>query len=270
MTLWNRGGPVLLAVLALALCACGEPESEGRGRLEQSGPVDDEPEEEGSVSDEPSEPVEGQTGATEAGSQCAAVLGVTDQDELGEARQDYREMGLVEAMEQIDPVRHVASAFQTPDARAEFEDVDAMTVFAPVSPAFHERSVEQSSADDEDESADDDSYTRWPASTLLRAHSVTDESLAVGELVEQGEVTLADGTVMVVESDDGVARVTRDGITADVLCGDIEVDNGFIHVIGAVLFENEETDVEDDVPGSNQEVPFRVSDAPGTEPPGER
>src|SRR5665811_737086 len=132
-------------------------------------------------------------------------------------------MDLVSALEEIDAVSHVASSFQTPDARQEFEDVGEMTVFAPVSDAFTQRSLAQSGAEDLDESADNNSYTQWPATTLLRAHLVPEESLSMSELLERGEVTLADGSRLEILLEDGVARVWRDTVTADVLCGDIQV-----------------------------------------------
>ena len=261
MTLWTRRGPLLLAVLALAVSACGDPISEGRGRLEQSGPDDAETEQPAVDEGEPTAPVEGQTGTTDIGSECAAILGVEEDQPLDAARQDYRELDLVSALEEIDELSHVSSSFQTPDAREDFSELEEITLFAPVSEAFNARALEESGPDSEDESADDNSYTQWPASVVLSAHLIGGESLSIAGLAEQGEVELADGTTIEVTSDEGVATVTRGDLTAEVLCGDIEVDDGFIHVIDTVLFENEETDMEDDELGSNQEVPRRGSDA---------
>lgn len=68
-------------------------------------------------------------------------------------------------------------------------------------------------------------------STILTFHVVAGESLDLQGLIDAGEVTTVQGGTLTIEASDDLATVNG----AAVLCGNVQVANGTVHIIDTVL-----------------------------------
>lgn len=68
-------------------------------------------------------------------------------------------------------------------------------------------------------------------STILTFHVVAGESLDLQGLIDAGEVTTVQGGTLAIEASDDLATVNG----AAVICGNVQIANGTVHIIDTVL-----------------------------------
>lgn len=198
------------------------------------------------------------SGEAEAGAPdgCTDVLADADIDGA-DGQQNVRaamaDLAVADALAAVPALAPIGSSLETL-ADDVIDPESGFTLFAPSS----------AEADDAD---DDDSRTEYSADEIIGAHVIADEIVDAESLLEAESVGLADGSTLEVAQGDYVT-VSRDGIDARVICPDIEVDGGVVHIVDAYLF-----DPADDEEGADDDASVEDSDdqVPGTEPsqPGE-
>jgi uncharacterized surface protein with fasciclin (FAS1) repeats len=94
------------------------------------------------------------------------------------------------------------------------------TIFAPYNDAFAEVEDLESILEDEE-----------LLSSILSYHVVAGESLDLQGLVDAGNVTTVQGGDLAIEASEDLATVNG----ANVICGNVQVANGTVHIIDTVL-----------------------------------
>lgn len=221
--------PVILAVVVAMAVSCDDIRDQDAGTEEAADPE---------ASAEPS------VGAQAA---CGDVL--KDVDGGVSALAD---MDVVSALEEIPQLTRTAAALSAPEIGDELESADEVTIFAPLdSDAQPTQGDAEDDAQDDDDTTDDERLSERP-SPEPGAYVAPGGALSLDAIIEEGAVEVADGGVLTAEVDKDAQRVllTREDASTEVICSDIEVRNGVIHIVDQepvpVPEEDVNTESEDD------------------------
>jgi uncharacterized surface protein with fasciclin (FAS1) repeats len=177
----------------------------------------------------------------------AADLGAEDDASLREAARDRP---MADVLADLDDLQLIASSLQTIG-----DDVlpagETLTLFAPLDGALVP----------DDTAAGDDAAeaTELPADALLRAHAAIG-SHELADADGDAELELLDGSLLTAAAADGDAEVQREDRSATVLCPDLEVADGVLHVVDDVLITPTDPDAHDGAEADTEGTPGFTDD----------
>lgn len=194
--------------------------------------------------------------ATPFGPECDRILAEADEDAETLATYDT-----ASALQRLTEFDELVALVQQAGLTVELTDVEQITVFAPLRGSLdadaEELDGEQPVDDDADAARDDEPATPDdPAATAddptpeedaaelevddleeaLGRHVITDQTLDAQQLTQaQGLVTIAGADLAVTAPEEQRLEVEVEGATAGVVCGNLQTQDGYVHVIDAPL-----------------------------------
>ena len=211
----RAGSLAVVAVLSLGAVACSD-DDDATPSTEQEG-----------------EQGEGASGTTSPGgtSESDGDTAVLSEPEIGpecdQANTDIAESVVAGATDDA-VLNTILEAINLTGLQETLDSGTPYTVFAPTNDAF---------ADLGDPAVSELVSDPGRLDEILRYHVITGEDLDAGELVEGGPVETLNGAELTASVTDGGDVEINDRAT--VVCGNIEVENGTLHIIDAVLDPSE-------------------------------
>lgn len=150
----------------------------------------------------------------------------------------------VEALADIEELAWIGSALAAPQLEDERDRADGITVFAAWD-THVDGTPEEDDAETTAESADPEDEFGTDADPRSFVH--LGASLELDDLLAAGQLDLADGAVLSIDQDlDGHVEVERDGQSAEVICADVPIQDGVVHIVDALLVPVDEAPLEPD------------------------
>lgn len=149
------------------------------------------------------------------------------------------DMELLEALESVPELSRIASSFSLPRITEQLERFDEVTVFAPLDDGLPSGLVDDAS-ENEPRAGDEDTDplredTEGGSDPPPLAYIGPDGAFTLDELQELDEVAIADGGTATLDVEDGRVRLQRGGNAVEIVCADVEVRDGIIHVVNGEL-----------------------------------
>lgn len=231
---------LMAATVAMLMCGCEADEAE-RGSAPDAGREVDE------------EVAPASLPTTPFGPACDRILAA---DEDAETLEAY---DTVTALQRLPEFDQLVALVQQAGVAAELTDVEQVTVFAPLADSLGaepgeldgERPVDEdvdaprddepATPDDPDATADDpteheDAADLEDLEEALGRHVIANQGLDAQHLAQaEGLVTVAGADLAVMAPEEQRLVVEVEEVTAEVVCGNLQTEDGYIHVIDAPL-----------------------------------